>query len=252
MKHQKTLLVLALIASIATTNIAQASLFDRGSGLLYDDALNITWLQDANYAYTSGYTNNTNGSMNWFDAYTWADNLVIHDNVRNIDYSDWRLAHNTPVNGTSFDYSVNANGKKTDIGVNITSPNSELSYMYYINLGLKGIYNQAGNYQADFGIFGNGTYNGVDQTSYSQNNVGLVHNLQSLWYWSGTEYSPVPTDAWYFGTRAGNQGSFYKYYQLSTWAVRSGDVATIPVPGAVWLFGSALLGLLGLKKRKAA
>jgi hypothetical protein len=44
MKHQKTLLALALIASAAVTGTAQASLVDRGSGMLYDNVLNVTWL----------------------------------------------------------------------------------------------------------------------------------------------------------------------------------------------------------------
>ena len=34
---------------------AHAVLVDRGGGMLYDTVLNITWLQDANYAKTSGY-----------------------------------------------------------------------------------------------------------------------------------------------------------------------------------------------------
>jgi hypothetical protein len=28
-------------------------------------------------------------------------------------------------------------------------------------------------------------------------------------------------------------------------------IAAVPVPGAVWLFGSALLGFLGVSRRKA-
>ena len=31
---------------------------------------------------------------------------------------------------------------------------------------------------------------------------------------------------------------------------RSGDVSAVPVPAAVWLFGSGLMGLLGLARRK--
>ena len=34
---------------------AGATLIDRGGGLIYDTVLNITWLQDANYAQTMGY-----------------------------------------------------------------------------------------------------------------------------------------------------------------------------------------------------
>ena len=35
---------------------ANAALIDRGNGLIYDSYLNITWLQDANYSVTSGYS----------------------------------------------------------------------------------------------------------------------------------------------------------------------------------------------------
>jgi len=34
------------------------------------------------------------------------------------------------------------------------------------------------------------------------------------------------------------------------WAVYSGDVSAVPVPAAVWLFGSGLMGLVGLDRRK--
>ncbi len=36
------------------------------------------------------------------------------------------------------------------------------------------------------------------------------------------------------------------------WAVRDGDVGAVPVPAAVWLFGSGLIGLLGVARRKRA
>jgi hypothetical protein len=37
------------------TEISNAALIDRGGGLIYDTDLSITWLQDANFAKTSGY-----------------------------------------------------------------------------------------------------------------------------------------------------------------------------------------------------
>jgi hypothetical protein len=55
---------------------AHANLIDRGNGLIYDDDLNVTWLQDANY---SGVT------MTWTEAALWADNLVFQG------LDDWRL-----------------------------------------------------------------------------------------------------------------------------------------------------------------
>jgi hypothetical protein len=223
MKHQKTLLVLALIASAAVTGTAQASLVDRGNGLLYDNVLNVTWLQDANYAKTSGY--DADGKMDCSTAITWAADLVYGG------FRDWRLATNTPVSGgASYDSNFSYNGS-TDFGYNITCPHSELAYMYNVNLGLKDIYSTTGAYQADLGVFGNCTTGG-------QANVGLVNNLQSSIYWSGAEYSHGSGDAWVFSTGHGRQDVFNKGFQFYAWAVRPGDVSAVPVPGAVWLFGS--------------
>ncbi len=68
---------------VAAMGTAQASLFDRGGGLIYDDVLNITWLQDANYAKTSGF--DSDGLMHWGVANQWAENLSYGG------WEDWRL-----------------------------------------------------------------------------------------------------------------------------------------------------------------
>ncbi|MEI7466273.1 MAG: hypothetical protein WCJ87_13080, partial [Burkholderiales bacterium] len=209
---------------------AQALLVDRGSGMLYDTALNVTWLQDANYAKTSGYCNAPGncsnaqgrvGAMTWTQANAWANNLNYGGYS-----SGWRLARNTPVNGTQsgWNYTWSASGS-TDVGYNITS-NSELGYMYYVNLELKGFFNPDKSERSDYGIFGNGTFGG-------QNNVGLVRNLQSYVYWSGTAYPPSPDrDAWGFHTSIGFQDSDPQRSGYFAWAVRDGDVtvAAVPVP----------------------
>ena len=64
-------------------NSASAALYDRGGGLIYDSDLNITWLQDFNYAKTSGY--DADGIMSWDEAKAWADVLTVRG------YDDWRL-----------------------------------------------------------------------------------------------------------------------------------------------------------------
>jgi hypothetical protein len=247
MKQQKTLLAITLLASASITGIAHASLIDRGNGLLYDDVLNVTWLQDANYAHTSGYAGTgITGAMDWATAMTWAADLVYGG------YSDWRLPTNTPVNGSSFNYTYSLDGS-TDMGSNVTSPHSELAYMYHVNLGLKGVSDTAGNDQSDFGIFGNGTYNGVDRNSHGQNNVGLVSDLQNWAYWSDIDFSPSPIDAWAFATYLGIQVNQNKIInQYYAWAVRPGDVtvSSVPVPAAFWLFGSGLIALASFTRRK--
>ena len=80
-------------------------------------------------------------------------------------------------------------------------------------------------------------------------NYDLFTNVQNNMYWSGSEYAPVPNSAWYFHSSYGLQGYHYKVNQFYAWAVRPGDVAAVPVPGAFWLFGSALVALTGLKRR---
>ncbi|MBK7414557.1 MAG: DUF1566 domain-containing protein [Dechloromonas sp.] len=121
MKHKH--LILAMISGLAISGGAQATLIDRGSGLIYDDVLNITWLQDANYAKTSGY--DADGRMNWANANAWAASLSYGG------YDDWRLPTLTPI-GANFNYNFSNNGS-TDEGYNITSPHSEMAYMYYVN-----------------------------------------------------------------------------------------------------------------------
>jgi hypothetical protein len=236
MEFKKTAMVALLVVGIGFSGASQASLVDRGNGLLYDNVLNVTWLQDANYAKTSGYS--VTGMMDWASANTWATNL----NYQGL--TGWRLANITPVNGTSFNVNFSFNGT-TDLGYNIISPYSELAYMYHVNLGLKDEFNTAGAFQADFGIFGNGTYfNG-------QNNVGLVRNLQSYMYWSGADYSPYNSPyAWSLMTTDGQQSyGNGKNSLLYAWAVRPGDVSAVPVPAAIWLFTSGL-GLLAFNRRR--
>jgi hypothetical protein len=221
-------------AGLLWNGAAQAALFDRGGGLLYDDVLNITWLQDANYAKTSGY--DADGLMNWYAAKTWAANLVYGG------YSDWRLASNAPV-GADWNYN-NAYDGSTDYGYNITSPNSELAFMYYVNLGLKGYRSPSGVIQSDFGVFGNGTSDG-------QANVGLVKNLQSGYYWSGTVYAPEPgARAWNFYTPYGYQDSLDSHsYEFYAWAVRP---AAIPEPEtyALLMAGLGLLDVAAKRRRR--
>jgi hypothetical protein len=71
-------------------------------------------------------------------------------------------------------------------------------------------------------------------------------------YWSGTEYARYPIRAWTFHAGGGYPLSAYsKGNQFLAWAVRPGQEAPVPVPAAAWLFGSALAGLVGFRRRAA-
>ena len=85
-------------------------------------------------------------------------------------------------------------------------------------------------------------------------NYNLFSNVQSDFYWSATESYPYNgTQAWLYDM----YGGIPDYYGVDqrngyAWAVQSGDVSAVPVPAAVWLFGSGLVGLVGLARRKKA
>lgn len=92
---------------------------------------------------------------------------------------------------------------------------------------------------------------GQSITTIHNANYDLFSNIQSYYYyWSATEYAPDTAYAWHFYMASGSQHYSHKLLNRYAWAVQSGDVSAVPVPAAVWLFGSGLLGLIGVARRK--
>jgi len=202
---------------------SQAALIDRGGGLIYDDVLDVTWLQDARYAVTTGAA--PFGSLTWSDAKLFADELSYVDTVRGVVWDDWRLPQ-------VFDGGAE--------GYDVAGASSELAYMYYINLGY------TPNYEPH-------TYDPVPTSSAYNPFI----NISYRGYWTGTE-APYAGRAWYEHFHFGFGGVTGTADYNQVWAVRDGDVAgtslvaSVPEPGTLGLFGAAI-GLAGfLRRRKLA
>jgi hypothetical protein len=202
-----TPLLLTVFAFVA--NNAQSELHDRGGGLIYDDVLDVTWLQDANYPKTLGLS--ADGRLRWEDAKQWVATLEYFDSVRNVTWTGWRLPRAVPLNGVEYNDTFSVDGT-TDNGYNIVSPNSELSYMYYVNLGNVGYADAFGNWPLP---------------NYGLVNKGPFVNLNPMVfpYWYGNEFPIFPGMAWVFVPLTGSQHEGVKDHEFFVWPVRDGDVA---------------------------
>jgi hypothetical protein len=188
---------------------------------IYDSDADLTWLADANYAKTSGY--DPDGRMTWADAKAWAAGLDI-DGIAGPD--GWRLPDTLQP-----DSSCGTQSGSASYGYNCTG--SEMGNLFYKVLG--------GTATQSITVTHNGNYD-------------LFSNIQSDGYWSSTE-TVEPTSpseyAWWFGFYLGDQFADLKTTPMYAWAVYSGNVSAIPIPSALWLFGSGILTLLGISRKTA-
>ena len=215
----KTHLLGALSAVLFTfTPYSNAALVDNGGGLIYDTVLDITWAQP-------------DIRRSWDDAVAWAAGLTL-GKQGGVDATNWRLPYISVAAGAGplMDLSAVDCNKAGELACRDNEP----GYMFYHNLS---------------GTFGQSILTSGDP------DLALFPTLFSGVNWSGTEYDAV--SAWGFNFHDGIQqlipggtifGILSKSNGYSPWAVHAGDV--VPVPAAVWLFGSGLLGLIGIARRE--
>ena len=223
---RKIIFSITLVMVFGIAVLAEATLFDRDGGLIYCDTLDITLLQNANYAGTT---------MFWDEAVSWAENLEYYDSVRDVTWDDWRLPNTVDgplVYGYEGDPDENGEYSYT-YGYNLA--NSEMGHLFYTELTNKGYV---------------GTDGEEPQPSWGLSNTGDFINLQDYHYWSGSDYTSAYNGAWSFNFGTGRQSGYTFYNDYYAWAVRPGDVgaAPVPEPGTMFLMVMGLLGIVGLSK----
>ncbi len=212
-----SLQIIAITTILLTTN-ANASLIDRGSGLIFDTDLDITWLQDANYAFTSGHDDN--GRMTWQQSMNWVSQIEY------AGYLEWRL----PTTVLPDSNCMISDGTYTgSYGYNCTE--SEMGHLFYDEL---------------MGEAGQSIL-----VSGSTTELSMFNNLHADGYWSETVYDL--NNSWDFKFSNGNQVwnhiSNNEFYAMAVHDGDIGAVSTVPLPASFWLLGSGLIGLIGIAKR---
>jgi len=201
-----------------------------GGQAVYDDDLDISWVENAQLAASNTFglatdvslgthpgdisgvegIINADGTMNWTGALFWIDAM----NAANyLGFNNWRLP-SADVNGDGVILDCTGGGIPG-------CKDNEMGFLYH-----------------DEGI----TASGPGPFS------NIQHSVASPDYWSGTEFNT--TGAYIFRFDLGLQNAFGKAFTFNAWAVHDGDISAVPAPAAVWLFGSGLLGLVGIARRK--
>jgi hypothetical protein len=229
-----------LLASLMTTS-ASAALYDRGNGMIYDSAQNITWYKGFGTLKTPWQTaNNLTESLNY------------------MGFSDWRLpaAKLSGITGNPSPFPWNTGYFNGTNDVSYNNIRSEIGHLFF-ELGNLSSLSTTGLPQNNAGL------TNLSFIDPSTNQQSFFESLQNGMYWEADLVTDQPDSNyikhWIFDMRYGEHrqediGPAYiafipepRYFL----AVRNGDVApTVPVPAAAWLMGSGLIGLTAIKRRK--
>ena len=210
---------------LAISSSANAALISRlGGQAAYDTDLDITWLTNTQAAAGTAFAD-PYGAMSWGNSKAWAASLIVDG------HSGWRLPTTSTIDSSCTLDHAGALPSTVVSGWNCNG--SEMGHLFYNELG---------------GTAGGNIINSTDP------DLALFSFSPWLLFWSDTPYDNDGINAWAFNFSSGEQTGSYSLAGYQALAVRDGDIAlaTVPVPAAVWLFGSGLIGLAGVAKRKKA
>jgi len=225
-----------------------------------NDGSRLMWLQDASLS----------GNVNWDDANDWIDDLnELNEGAGYAGFNDWRLPNTLPISGGAYNvpdgFPMVYDGT-SERGYNVTDPNSEVAYMYHVELGNLSYFptDYVGPSHPLPSPPAPPFYEG--QPGWGLQNSDVFDNLMAGWYWSGQDMSTIAQDIypiefgdyiWDFNFADGHQGGTHRSYiedysrgvpyDTYAWAVR--DMTPVPIPSPIWLLGAGLIGLAGIREK---
>jgi hypothetical protein len=255
--------LIAAAVALAASSQASASILgpieDAGNGLseamlnVWDPTTQTSYTQDLGLTWNEMLSNFSNAAYtnSWsIDAGVFADalggsdvsNLVWNFSVASaqdaIGYTNFETfgvigtsLNESPINSSALDSAITAHSTLAT-AVKSVAPAGDDDHA--LNLAYSG--NTAtGTYSGSSSIWG------PNYKSTPINNTAGIGTDMSLWYWQTGGFSPDP-----LLTESALMASF----DGSTLTLAA--PSAVPVPAAVWLFGSGLLGLVGVARRKKA
>ena len=144
----------------------------------------------------------------------WDTSLLWAGQLVFAGYDNWRLAG---IKNTTDPAAATCIGYNCD--------DTEMAFMYYTNLG---------------GNNGGGKLTG---------NQAPFVNIKAE-YWADIMVDAGHSINYHFSD--GIQFTHPNHNEFAAWAVMDGDISAVPIPAAVWLFASGLLGLAGMARSREA
>lgn len=180
----------------------------------------------------------------WVNQADWASDLVVDFGGATLD--GWRLPETyedrfNPYGDPGWEGDPDGDGYYDyKFGYNMYTC-SELAILFHGELGNASLLTEDGANRA----YMPGAVYGLD-------NQGPLTALESERYWTSTEYTPNPVFHYFFFFERGELNRYNDYFDSYGLAFLSGNpapTAEAPLPGAVWLLGSGMAGLIGLRRK---